>query len=153
MSAQGAAQCVIATELANAVKADQDGPGCDIAAGIFGPAVSAWIRKMAADYLAVAMAPPDNGGPYRDILRIMRAAADACAANEMDVRMEFTIPEVIDNYLPNHGYPFLLKRTERGSAVFTVRGDLEKIRKRLQPLADDATRATFGEYPNRSQKR
>jgi hypothetical protein len=42
---------IIATELTNASAADQDGDGCDLAAGMFGPAVSAWIRKMAADYL------------------------------------------------------------------------------------------------------
>ncbi len=50
-SAHGAAVTIIATELTNASAADQDGDGCDLAAGMFGPAVSAWIRKMAADYL------------------------------------------------------------------------------------------------------
>lgn len=45
MSARGAMITVLATELSNAMRADEEGGGHDIGAGLFGPAVSAWIRK------------------------------------------------------------------------------------------------------------
>lgn len=45
MSARGAMITVLATELSSAVRADEKGEGHDLGAGLFGPAVSAWIRK------------------------------------------------------------------------------------------------------------
>lgn len=51
MSARGAMITVLATELSNAVRADEEGEGHDIGAGLFGPAVSAWIRKTADAFI------------------------------------------------------------------------------------------------------
>lgn len=44
MSARGAMITVLATGLSNAIRADEAGDGHDIGAGVFGTAVSAWIR-------------------------------------------------------------------------------------------------------------
>lgn len=55
MSARGAIICVLATGLANAVREDEKDPaGFDISAGIFGIAVSNWIRKVADEFLEAA---------------------------------------------------------------------------------------------------
>jgi hypothetical protein len=51
VSARGAMITVLATELSNAVRADEQGEGHDIGAGMFGPAVSAWIRKTADAFM------------------------------------------------------------------------------------------------------
>lgn len=52
MSVRGAMITVLATELANAVRADDADPqGHDIAAGIFGSAVSTWVRKTADAFI------------------------------------------------------------------------------------------------------
>lgn len=51
MSARGAMITVLATELSNAIRADEHGEGHDIGAGLFGPAVSAWIRKTADAFM------------------------------------------------------------------------------------------------------
>lgn len=52
MSERGMMITVLATELANAVRADDANPaGHDIGAGLFGPAVSAWIRKTADSFI------------------------------------------------------------------------------------------------------
>lgn len=51
MSMRGAMITVLATELAEAVRADESGEGHDIGAGMFGPAVSAWIRKTVDTYI------------------------------------------------------------------------------------------------------
>lgn len=49
MSAQGMLTTVIATQLALAVTDDmENGGGCDISAGMFGPKASAFIRELAA---------------------------------------------------------------------------------------------------------
>lgn len=53
MSARGAMITVMATELSNAVTEDQSGAGCDIGGGLYGPAVSAWIRKYVDLYMEV----------------------------------------------------------------------------------------------------
>jgi len=43
----------LASELAQAVAQDDDDPeGHDMSAGLFGPTVSAWLRKVAADFLS-----------------------------------------------------------------------------------------------------
>lgn len=52
MSARGAIVTVLATELSNAVRADEAGGGHDIGAGLFGDAVSTWIRKTADAFMA-----------------------------------------------------------------------------------------------------
>lgn len=52
MSARGAMITVLATQLANAVAADeQDLDGHDISAGLFGPSVSAFIRQVVDDFI------------------------------------------------------------------------------------------------------
>jgi hypothetical protein len=50
MSAQGMIVTLLATQLAEAVAKDQtpEAGGCDLAAGMFGPNVSQWLREMAA---------------------------------------------------------------------------------------------------------
>lgn len=49
MSTLGITQTVIATEIVKAVAADEtpENGGCDISAGMFGPALSQWIREIA----------------------------------------------------------------------------------------------------------
>lgn len=49
MSAYGMTLTVLATELAAAVVEDEkpENGGCDLAAGMYGPAVSEWLRKIA----------------------------------------------------------------------------------------------------------
>ncbi|CAG9169911.1 helix-turn-helix domain-containing protein [Cupriavidus pinatubonensis] len=47
----------LAHEIANAVAADEAGDGCDIAAGIFGPKMSALIRKIVTEYLGATSKP------------------------------------------------------------------------------------------------
>jgi hypothetical protein len=51
MSTRGAVITVLATGLSNAVRSDEMGHGCDIGAGIFGEAVSAWIRSTADAFI------------------------------------------------------------------------------------------------------
>lgn len=49
MSAYGMTLTVLATELAAAVAEDEkpENGGCDLSAGLYGPAVSEWLRKLA----------------------------------------------------------------------------------------------------------
>lgn len=54
MSARGAMITVLATELSEAVKADEHSEGHDIGAGLYGPAVSAWIRKTVDAFIEVS---------------------------------------------------------------------------------------------------
>jgi hypothetical protein len=50
----GMAVTAMATELSEAVRKDEAGEGCDIAAGLYGPNVSALIKRWAEDYLRAA---------------------------------------------------------------------------------------------------
>lgn len=59
MSAHGMATHALAGEIVAAVVADEADGGCDISAGMFGPALSALIRRLAADYLRHADALND----------------------------------------------------------------------------------------------
>jgi hypothetical protein len=64
----------LAGELAEAVAADDKDPGGhDMAAGLFGPAVSAWLRKGSADYLS----KPASQGPMSDEQATALAAVGA----------------------------------------------------------------------------
>lgn len=54
----GMASTVLFTELVQAVKADEAGEGCDLAAGVAGPAVSEWVRDLARNFLDLARAAP-----------------------------------------------------------------------------------------------
>ena len=51
MSALGVTCTVLATGLAEAVRKDEapEAGGFDLSAGIFGPAVSAWLREVAVE--------------------------------------------------------------------------------------------------------
>lgn len=51
MSKEGMMLTVLATELAEAVAADErpEAGGCDLSAGMFGPAVSGWLCKLATE--------------------------------------------------------------------------------------------------------
>jgi hypothetical protein len=60
VSARGAMITVLATELANAVRADEEGEGHDMGAGMFGPAVSEWIRKTADAFIAASGVPTSD---------------------------------------------------------------------------------------------
>lgn len=57
MSARGAMITVMATELSNAVRADEEGEGCDISAGLYGIAVSEFIRKYVDLYMEATGTP------------------------------------------------------------------------------------------------
>lgn len=49
MGTLGATETIIATEICNAVAADEtpENGGCDLSAGMFGPALSQWVRDTA----------------------------------------------------------------------------------------------------------
>ena len=57
MSKEGFATQALAGEIAAAVLADENDGGCDISAGLFGPAFSAIIRKIATEYVQPTAAP------------------------------------------------------------------------------------------------
>lgn len=57
MSKEGMATQALAGEIAAAVLADENDGGCDISAGLFGPAFSAIIRKIATEYVQAPAAP------------------------------------------------------------------------------------------------
>lgn len=52
MSAKGMRQTVLASALAKAVADDEAGEGCDLSAGLFGPAVSSLLREIAEQMTA-----------------------------------------------------------------------------------------------------
>ena len=54
MSKEGMATQALAGEISAAVLADENDGGCDISAGLFGPAFSAIIRKIATEYVQLA---------------------------------------------------------------------------------------------------
>jgi hypothetical protein len=60
MSERGAMATILATELAQAVQADEESGGCDIGAGLFGPAVSTWIRKTVDTIIEMNRSKHDN---------------------------------------------------------------------------------------------
>ncbi len=57
MRKEGMATQALAGEIAAAVLADENDGGCDISAGLFGPAFSAIIRKIATEYVRPTAAP------------------------------------------------------------------------------------------------
>lgn len=59
----------LANELAQAVAQDDADPdGHDMSAGLFGPNVSAWLRKISADYLPQPAPPEPVGEPVAEVV-------------------------------------------------------------------------------------
>lgn len=75
MSALIMATTVIATEIAQAVAADEQADGCDLSAGLFGPKMSDWVKKTAAllvQPIDMVLHCPECGLQHID------AASDTC---------------------------------------------------------------------------
>jgi len=79
----------LAAELAEAaLKDDNDPEGHDISAGLFGPNVSAWLRKVASEYLAPAHAPAQE--PAGEA--VAAALGDIIAMWDQHVPSEYVTP-------------------------------------------------------------
>lgn len=99
MSAINMQATVIATKIVKALEADRD-PGYDLEAGMFGPALSAFIRELAESTVAV------QRNSECDLLRAQRDAAYAALDAVLEFAQqwgEWTVGKQLEELLLKHG--------------------------------------------------
>lgn len=93
----------LASELAQAVAQDDDDPeGHDMSAGLFGPTVSAWLRKVAADFLS----HPSPGEPVTAVksIHVSQGALKCTNGTQNTLLLQQEVGAVGDTKTPENGF-------------------------------------------------
>lgn len=140
---RGIGEHALAGEIAAAVASDEQNGGCDLSAGMFGPAMSALIRRIATEYLA----PLQPAGELPEAVRerfqnwVMSPGCD----------VPYTFDRFDSGAYVDRTIEVMWKAYRAGASAAV---DLEQFRNAVDALKSQAVErlGVFGAYPRRRKE-